>query len=259
MKYTQVAKENIEDKNQNSASLADAVSYLVKASNLNPNSKTLRIELENAKLYESAFNSFNDKKWEFAIENLTKLLEADKNYANGNASILLYEAYFALGSKFYAAGFYPDARAKLEQAEFLAWEDDENLLKLFQVQVLLGDTIAKTGDYVSAISYYKYALEAIQVSTRLANFPTLLKKYTDANNWIVYGNNEMSVITFQELFTEIDVIYTVTEAEIFNGGGLAFFADSNLSTINAIVTANHLPQEMVITFGRILEVPTITK
>ncbi len=259
LKYTQVAKENIEDKNQTSALLADSVSYLVKATNLNPNNKTLRIELENAKLYESAFNNFNDKKWEFAIENLTKLLEADKNYANGNASVLLYEAYFALGKKYYTAGFYEDARTKLEQAEFLAWEDEDNLLKLFQVQVLLGDSIAKTGDYVTAISYYKYALDAIQVIPRLANLPTLLKNYTDANNWIVYGNTEMSVITFQDLLAEIGVIYSISEAEIKNGSCLAFFADSNLSTIDAILEANHLPQDMVLTFGRILEVPSINK
>ena len=71
---------------------------------------------------------------------------------------------------------YQDARKNLEQAEILAWDDTDNLMKLFQVQVLLGDTIGKMSDYENAVSYYKYALDAIKFSQKLIKFPTPRQK-----------------------------------------------------------------------------------
>ena len=197
--------------------------------------------------------------WEQAITNLDQISSMDPNYANGNANLLLFEAYYALGKQYYSVGLYLDAINKLEQAEILAWYDSDNLIKLFQVQVLLGDTIGKLNDYENAVSYYKYALNAIQVNKRLTNFPAIATKLAEANVLAVYGNYEDAFNAFQEVLKGIDVVYSISEIEISDGACLAFFANENLSTVDAVLEANDLPMSMAITLGRKLKVPIIEK
>jgi tetratricopeptide (TPR) repeat protein len=197
--------------------------------------------------------------WVAVITNLNPIISADPNYANGNAKLLLYEAYYGLGKYYNALSLYQDARNNLEQAEILAWDDSGNLMKLFQVQVLLGDTIGKMTDYQNAISYYKFALDAINVSQKLKNFPDLNTKYNEATKLADTGKFEDAFMAFQEVLKGINVVYLIYEIEIGDGTCLAFFANENLSTVDAVIEANNLPKNMVISFGRKLEVPSIIK
>jgi tetratricopeptide (TPR) repeat protein len=259
LKYTQIAKASLEDKNQTITSVAKAVSYMRKAANIKPENADLQLDLKNAEYYQIAYKNFIEKNWEQAITNLNQITSVDSNYANGNASLLLFEAYYALGKQYYSVALYPDVLNKLEQAEILVWLDSDNLMKLFQVQVFLGDTNGKLNDYENAVSYYQYALNAIQVNKRLTNFPATATKLAEANALAAYGNYEDAFAAFQEVLRGIDVIYSISEIEISDGVCLAFFANENLSTLDAVLEANNLPKNMVITFGRNLKVPMIEK
>jgi len=259
LKFIQTAKATLEDKNQTITSIANAVSYLRKASNFKPKNTALQMDLKNAEYYQIAFQNFIEMNWVLAITNFNQILSVDPNYAKGNASLLLFDAYYALGKEYYSMGLYMDARRNLEQAEILAWDDSDNLMKLFKVQVLLGDTIGKMDDYENAVSYYKYALNAIQVIPRLTNFPAIATKYYEALNWQTMGNYKNAFTAFQEVLKGIDVVYSISEIEISDGVCLAFFANEYLSTLDAIIEANNLPQNMVVTFGRKLKVPMIKK
>jgi tetratricopeptide (TPR) repeat protein len=257
LKFTQIAKANLEDKNQTETSIAKAVSYLRKAANIKPEDTALNSDLKNAEHYQIAFENFIEMNWEQAITYLNQVSSVDSNYANGNASLLLFEAYYALGKQYYSMGLYLDAIKTLEQAEILAWHDSGNMIKLFQVQVLLGDAIGKLNDYENAVSYYQYALNAIQVNERLTNFPTIATKLAEANVFVTYRNYEDAFYAFQEVLKGIDVVYSISEIEISDGVYLAFFANENLSTVNAVLEANNLPTSTAITFGRKLKVPMI--
>jgi tetratricopeptide (TPR) repeat protein len=259
VKYAQTARTLLEDKSQNANSIAKAVSYLNSAVNIVPNNNTFQTELNNAQLYQLAFKNFVDLDWGSAITNLNQLISVDSNYANGNARILLYEAYFTLGKQQLLAGNYQDARSKFEQAEKLARQDSNNLLKLFQVQVLLGDTLGKMEDYQNAVSYYKLALDSIQFLPRLTDYPAVAIKFYQANDQAVNGNFFDAFSTYQEGLAEVDVIYTVVQKGIKDGACLAFFAHENNSTLNAVLEANDLPNNMVITYGRNLSIPTLEK
>ena len=257
LKFTQTAKAILEDKKQTVTSVAQAVSYLSKAANIKPKNTALQSDLINAEYYQIGFQNFMEMEWVPAITNFAEIVSVDSNFANGNASLLLYEAYYALGRQYYSVGLFLDARRNLEQAEILAWSDGGNLMKLFQVQVLLGDTIGKTGDFKNAVSYYKFALDAIQVNSRLDSLPTLSKKLLEAENLVQLGNFEMAFPFYQDSFKEIVAIYTITNVKISDGVCLAFFASENQSTVDAIVEANNLPESMLITFGRNLKVPSL--
>ena len=257
LKFTQTARAILEDKNQTTTSIAKAVSYLSKAASIQPKNTALQQDQKNAQLYQMAFRSFIEMDWVSAISNLDLILAVDANYANGNAKILLYEAYYAQGKQYNSLSLYQDARKNLEQAEILAWDHTDNLMKLFQVQVLLGDTIGKMRDYKNAVSYYKYALDAIKFSQKLIKYPEFSKIFTEANDSLALGNFEDSFDAFKEVLEGIDVIYSISEMEIKDGSCLAFFASENLTTANALIEANNLPKSMVVAFGRRLFVPRI--
>jgi len=230
-----------------------------KASNIEPENTALNSDLKNAEYYQIAFKNFIEMDWEQTITNLNQISSVNSNYANGNASLLLFDAYYELGKQYSSVGLYLDAINKLEQAEILAWHDSGNLIKLFQTQVILGDTFGKLNDYENAVSYYQYALNAIQVNKRLTNFPAIATKLAEANVLAAYGNYEDASKAFQEGLKGIDVVYSVSEIEIGDGVCLAFFANENLSTVEAVLEANNLPKSMVITSGRKLTVPMIEK
>jgi len=257
LKFTQIAKEYLEDKNQTLSSVTKAVSYLRKATNIQPENTALGKDLILAEYYQIAYKNFIGMNWEQALSNLNQIASVDSNYANGNASLLLYEVYYALGKQYYSVGLYLDTINKLEQAEILAWYDSGNLIKLFQVQVFLGDAMGKLNDYENAVSYYRYALNAIQVNKRLTNSPAIATKLAEANVLATYGNYEDAFEAFQEVLKDIDVVYSTSEIEISDGANIAFFAYENLSTVDAILEANNLPMSMAITLGRTLKVPMI--
>ena len=259
LKYTLIAKANLEDKNQTVTSVAKAVSYMRKAVNMEPENTTLNSDLKNAEYYQIGFNNYIDMNWEEAITNLDQLSPATSNYANGNASLLLFEAYYALGKQYSSVGLYLDAINKFGQAEILAWYDSGNLIKLFQVQVILGDTLGKINDYENAVSYYEYALNAIRDNKRLTNFPAIVTKLDEANVLATSRKYEDAFKAFQEVLKDIDVVYSVSEIEISDGVCLALFANENLSTVDAVLEANNLPASMTVTFGQKLKVPKIEK
>ena len=256
-KFTQTAKTLLADKAQTSSTIAKAVSYLKKAANIQPNNSALLMDIENAEYYQIGFQNFIEMNWPQVISNLSKAVAVDSNYASGNAKVLLYEAYYALGKQYYAAGFYQDAISQLEQAEILIWEDNNNLMRLFQVQVLLGDNFGKLGDYKNATSYYQYALNAIDAPGKLGNHPELVTLLNEVVYWVAVENYKTAFETLQKVLADKSIFYTSVEVEIEDGVCLAFFASENQSTIEAITAANNLTKTMVITFGRVLTVPVI--
>jgi tetratricopeptide (TPR) repeat protein len=195
--------------------------------------------------------------WGLVIENLKKLLVSYNNYANGNAKVLLYEAYYALGHQYYAVGVYEDARSNLEEAEILAYENGFNQLKLFQVQMLLGDTIARMGDSANAVSYYQYALNSINAYSRASGDADLTAQLMEAEALAASGFTRDAAASYYQIHQTISRIYTIKEVEAVDGTSLAFFADQNASTSEAIIEANGLPQSSVISFGRKIKVPTL--
>lgn len=258
LKFIQTAKDMLANSEQTISSVKKAVTYLSKAANIDPKNSVLQRDLNNAEYYQVAFQDFLDMDWASAITNLNKIMESDPNFAGGKTSILLYEAYSALGGQYYSAGFYSDALNNYEQAELIAWDNSTNALMLFQVQMKIGDTYGKLSDYENAVSYYLYALNSINVPTR-TDLGTINSLMAQASYWDAIGDFDSAYAMLQEALLEIGSVYTNNEIEIDDGVCLAFFANDNQSTIDAILEANNLPQNMVVNYGRELIVPSIQK
>ncbi len=256
LKFGQTAKDILNDPNQTLSDVKKAASYLSKAANIDQTNSALQKDVKNVELYQVGFQDFINGDWIRAITNLSQLIDLDSNFANGNAQVLLYEAYFELGRQYFNAGFYQDAINNLEQAEIVAWDGD-NKLRLFQVQILLGDTFMKTNDVENAVSYYVYALNAINIEDKLASRPNQAAQFTQASYWASIGNNTEAYTALSGILESLDFIYTNSEVEIEDGACLALFAAANSSTLTAVIDANNLPNNMVVNYGRVLIVPSI--
>lgn len=259
LKYSQNAYLMIKDSNQTSDSIAKAVSYLGKASNISPDDQQLQIEYSNAQLYQIGLQYFLDMNWDPAVDNLSRLVNIKSDYADGKASTLLYEALAARGRKYYSVGLYLDARRDFEAAEIIAWEKTDNPFKLFDTQIWLGDTLGHLSDYPNAVSYYQYAFKTIDISSHIlpnSDFAKLFKAAEDLN---ASGDLTAAYEKYVEALAHIGDVYSTTTKKIQDGGCLAFFADDNLSTISAIQKVNDLLLSVTVKFSQDLIVPTILK
>ena len=187
LKYSQTAVDMLADSDQTLATVKKAVSYLSKAVNISPENQTLQSDLTNAKIYQAAFQDFLNQNWSRVISNLENIVENDPGFAGDKIPTMLFESYNALGQQYDAAGFYQDAIINYEQAELVVWEDTENLMRMFQVQLNLGETYGKLADYENAVSYYLYAFNMLSESSS-ANLTPVASLIAEANNRNVLGD-----------------------------------------------------------------------
>ena len=255
LKYSQTAIDMLADSDQTLASVKKAVTYLSKAVNITPESQALQADLANAKNYQSAFQDFLNQNWTQAISNLVLIAEDNPDFASDKVHTMLFESYNALGQHYDAAGFYPDALVNFEQAELIVWEDTENLMRLFQVQLNLGKTYGKLQDYENSVSYYLYAFNMLGESSSV-NLAPIASLIVEANNWNSLGGYETAFNLIQTALESVDQIYTVKDRIVKDGTCLAFFAADHQSTLDAIVDANDLSHSMVINVGRNILVPS---
>ena len=256
-KYIRMARDIFGDPYQTVGMVGNAVNYLGQAVSLNPRNGDLQADLQNAQAYRAGFQSFVAMNWEPAIESFNQILSSNSGFLQSHATVLLYESYYGLGTQSAASGLYENAVQALEAAENLAYDDRANLIKLFQVQTLIGDIFWQRGEPAAAFSAYKDAFENINIMNRLEAFPEIERNYIEA---ISFAENELydnAYENIQTVFDNINVIYTFSEVAVSDGSCLAFIANNNASTINAINQANSLPGDVVVTFGGTLQVPRI--
>lgn len=257
LKNIRMARDIFANPLQTVSMVNSAVSYLRQAANLNPRNTGLQSDLQNAQLYRDGFQSFTAMNWEPAIQNFNQILSSESGFLQDHARVLLYESYYGLGRQFTSSGQYEDALTALESAETFATANPNNLMKLFQVRLLIGDVYWQSGDPDAAFSVYQNAFENIEINRRLEGFPEIQRNYVEAIN---FAQNELfdnAYENIQSVFNNIDAIYTFSEVTVTNGASLVFIANNNNSTINAINQANGLPYDVVVTFGGTLQVPTI--
>lgn len=258
MKYTQTAYALIEDPNQTQVTVNQAVNYLKKASNLNPNNSVLQTQIDKINLYQIGFSDYLEMNWPAAIDNLQKLVNLDDGFANGYAKQLLYESHMGRGASYYSVGLYLDARLEYEAAENLVW-DQNNLMTLFMTEIELGKTLGKIKDYKDSASYFKYTFETVNYATRASAQPAFVSSITEA---ILYFNNNQfqeSYEAFLSVLPDIGYLFTEKEINAQIGTCLALVAAQNNSSVQAVVDRNNLSRQTLITSDQQLTIPMMGK
>lgn len=255
MKYTQTASALINDPNQTLNSVNRAVNYLSKASNLNPTNAQLKTEVEKITLYQVGMQDYVEMNWAPAIEQLSRLLALDQNFADGLAAQMLYEAHMGRGNQYFAVGLYLDARKEYEAAETLAWDEGGNAMKLFLVEIDLGYTLGRLKDYQNAASYFKYAVESINYAYRAPGDPGLILDLANAVQNYNDGSFQASYEGFVNALEQKSALFTEKEINAQVGTLLAFVAGENQSTVAAVSERNQLTRMTIVTTDQVLVIP----
>lgn len=255
MKYTQTASALINDPNQTLNSVNRAVNYLSKASNLNPTNAQLKTEVEKITLYQVGMQDYVEMNWAPAIEQLSRLLALDQNFADGLAAQMLYEAHMGRGNQYFAVGLYLDARKEYEAAETLAWDEGGNAMKLFLVEIDLGYTLGRLKDYQNAASYFKYAVESINYAYRAPGDPGLILDLANAVQNYNDGSFQASYEGFVNALEQKSALFTDKEINAQVGTLLAFVAGENQSTVAAVSERNQLTRMTIVTTDQVLVIP----
>ncbi len=256
VKYQKTARMFINDPNLDSDTLLKALTYLRKVSSIQPDNQAASAELNRAQIYIDGVQAFNKRDWDTAISKFQRIISFDKNYAGGMVRHLLYEAYMLRGHRYYSVGYYSYARSDFEAAEILAWEQTENSMQLFQVQILLGYTLGYLSKYEEAVSYFEYAIQKFNVRgiSDDANFVATL----DAAQRLAARNKFYDAYTlYAEAFKKPASLYVIRTVSAKAGQNLASIAKLNLSTIRAILEVNSLSDSMVLKSDQELKVPTL--
>lgn len=245
-KNIQMARSILADPNHSEYNVAKAVAFLTNASQLNPQMTSYKVDIENANKYLSSLKAFDDEKWDLAISGFEDLAKFNGSYPNSLVKVRLYESYIAKGDKLFRGGFYMDARISYENAEMIAWQDPENAMRLFSVQMRLGDTIGRIGDYKNSLSYYMYAFNAIKAKSKLNKDSTLLLSIQTAETLNSSGKFDEGYTVIQGSINKINELYELQTVEARSGDNLVYLADKYHSTLTAILQSNKVAFPVII-------------
>ena len=256
-KYHQLAKMILADPNHNERMVATAVDYLNRALTLTPNDAQLNSEVGKAQIYLAALKNFSAGDWENAIDQLVALSAFDSSYPNGMGLQLLYESYRARGLRYFRGGFYLDARRNFEAAEILAYDQPDNKLRLFEIQVEIGKTLGKLDDFQNAASYFKYTFEMVNVSQIASNYPDFVNAVQQADSLFNQAMYYDSYAAYIEVLKDVHPLYVYESVPVAGGESLAFLASKYHSTMQAIRVQNNLGDSASIQYATILSIPYI--
>ena len=256
VKYSQTALALVEDPNQTPASIGQAVNYMSKAANLNPKNNLLKNEADKITMYQVAFKDYLQMDWSTAITQLIKLSGLDKNYANGLANVLLYESYIGRGNQYYSAGLYLDARKDYEAAETLAWElGSKNSVKVFMVEMSLGNTLGQLRDYQNAASFFKYAVESVNYASRASGNADFVNNLASAGALYDSGAFKDAYDLYVKTLADKFALFSEIQVNTQEGTCLAFLANQYFSTAQAVMERNGMAKTTQVTVSEPLTIP----
>ena len=253
-KNYQMAKNLLSDPNHTRLSVTKAINFLKYASELKPDEQVYKTELSKAELYFSALQYFDQGKMLQAANVLEDLAKFDRTYPNGMGPTLLYEAYVSRGLQLHKDGFYLDARASFEDAELIAWEQMDNKIQLFLVQINLGNTIGKLENYQDAVSYFEYALKAIEDVVNTVDDPDFTRALSAGREYAQTGQYYEAYFAYLEALEKMDLLFTYEDINVYSGDTLIYLARQHHSTIQAIQMYNAV-EFPLITRNQVLRIP----
>jgi tetratricopeptide (TPR) repeat protein len=259
LKYTQNAKDLINEQPFSVDSSNQAIRYLNAAYQLNPDNISLKTDVTNAELYRDGLRKFYESDWLGSIERLETLKVAARDYAGGRIDIILYEAYMARGRQRVSFGLYADALQYFESAEILAWKNQDNKLMLFDAQINIGNVFTQLRLYTEATSYYDYAFSFVDAEQKLGTQSSQARLFQRAVAASQGGNAMAAAQFYTQLWQELDqTIYALTPVIMYKGDSLFTVVENYSSSLHAITTVNQMANNAyLITRDQTLQIPTI--
>jgi tetratricopeptide (TPR) repeat protein len=239
--------------------LEQSILVLRRAREKAPGSRIVDAAMEKAQLFIDSYDQLVHGDWDAAITGLEALYRRDPDFADGRVRYFLYEAYSSRGDLLMLNADFGGAFADYQAAERFAWANEENVLRLFQIEVRLAAALAKLGKFDQAAEFYHFAFQQVGYQERLTGpareglLETLLKADSAKD-----GDNAFSAIdSYKEAVKQADEFYELTRIDALRGDTLPNIAFENGSTLSSLRTANDLGDSLIIGRSRELFIPIL--
>ncbi|MDD2923206.1 MAG: hypothetical protein PHQ36_13050 [Anaerolineales bacterium] len=258
-KYYLNAINLLESSNYSINGLRESLRILTKANNIGSDAPAIKSEIEKAQLFLDAYNNLLQLKWDDVISDFETLRRKEENYADGRVKYFLYEAYIARGDMFFAYADFGSAFADYQEAEKIAWGDQGNLLRLFQIETRIGATLGKLGKGKESAEFYRYAFEKLAYQNRFTNpDQALVDTLNQADAAYKKGDMSETIRLYEMAMKQEEKFYDQITIEARQGDILANIAFENGSTIEGIRAANQIGESMIIGSDQKLLIPVIS-
>jgi tetratricopeptide (TPR) repeat protein len=255
--YLEQAENLLVDNSDSLAALEEAEKLYGAASALRPNDERVKVLRDLARRFLTAQDSFNNARWSAAIEDMGYVVGIQKDYANGTARQILYEAYLSRGDSQMASGLHEQAIEDYRAAAVLAEQDQDAVLRLYEIQLRMAEAQSILGSYEDAVRLYRYALELSRFRER--EKPSLIAKIDEAENLAYQGNFRNASRNYKEAIMGIDRLYQTRVHLVEFGEYLSSIAVKYGSTVGAIVEANGIANPNRIIAGQELIIPVLNR
>jgi hypothetical protein len=135
-----------------------------------------------------------------------------------------------------------------QDAEKMAWGDQGNVLRLFQIETRIAATMHKLGQPEQASAYYHYAFELMRYQKRLTRSEQqeLLDMLTQADQAHQQGDHMGAIRLYELAMEHREELFERRTVAVSEGDTLANIAFQNDTTIERLRVANQLGESMII-------------
>ena len=239
--------------------LQESKRILSKAGDIGSDSPAIQAEIEKAQLFLDSYDSLLNRRWDDAVSGFEELHRREEDYADGRAKYLLYEAYVARGDLLFDYADFGGALADFQEAEIFAWSDEENLLRLFQVEVRTAAALYRLERVEESAEFYNYAFKQLGYRNRFADpeEKDLLDTLNQADLAYKNGDDWDAVRLYSLAMEQDERFYDYKTVSVKQGVTLANIAFDYDCTIESLRVANLFGENMVIGKDQEILVPVV--
>jgi tetratricopeptide (TPR) repeat protein len=256
--YLAAAQSSLVGQADSITALQKAEAYLNKALDLRPGDQEIILQHELAVNYLRAIEFFGKGAWEEVVAALEPIVSDDADYADGTARQTLYESYVARGNNRLASGDFELALVDFQQAAVLAQQSPDSVLRLFEAQLFVADTLGLLGNYKDSVRLYKTAVDASGLAELAAQDDAdLATALTRADTLSIRGDYKNSYLVYSAALHDIADLFKTVNVMVESGDYLTMLARRYNTTVSAILAANGITRGSSLKANSIIIIPTL--
>lgn len=226
-----------------------------------PAAASVAAALDTAQTFITSYDHLVHGEWDPAISGFEQIYRQQSDFANGRVRYFLYEAYTSRGDLLMLDGNFSGAFKDFQNAEKYAWEDQQNSMRVFQIEIRLGAAARKMSQYGQAAQFYHSGFAQVNYQARLTapSQSALLKTLTDADAAFSQNSVFNAVNLYEQAVKQADQLYTESKVQVLGGDTLPSIAFDSGTTLWSLRDANpELGDSLIVSRSMQLSVPGLS-
>lgn len=226
-----------------------------------PGSAAVAATLDKAQAFITSYDYLVRGEWDAAITGFEDIYRQEANFANGRVRYFLYEAYTSRGDLLMLDGNFSGAYTDYQSAEKYAWEDQQNSLRVFEIEVRLGFAAHKMAKYDQAAQFYHSGFAQAGYRERLTtpSQQDLLQNLIHADSAFAQGSMINAVNLYEQAVKNGGLLYSYDRVSAFSGDTLPSIGFDTGSTLWSLRNANsELGDGLILSHSMQLSVPVFS-